>query len=76
MSTNNPELTVAQASALSFLQAGSRSLTELASAMRLNRLAVSSILRALERRGLAAYAPPLGDVDQWSRGNWYATEKR
>lgn len=63
-----------QKRALELLRKRSRSLTELAAAMNINRLVAASILRALERKGLAAYAPPLGNVDQWSRGNWYAKE--
>lgn len=67
-------LTESQSAALRLLRKQHRSLTELADAMRVNRLVMSSVLRALERRGLAMYAPPLGNVDQWSRGDWYAIE--
>jgi hypothetical protein len=63
-----------QERALDLLRKRSRSLTELACAMRINRLATSSVLRALERKGLVMYGPPLGNVDQWSRGDWYATQ--
>lgn len=69
------EMSAAQSLALTLLRIRSRSLTELANSMRTNRLVASSVLRALERRGLVAYAPPLGEVDQWSRGNWHTTEE-
>ena len=76
MPSNQSPPAPVQEQALILLRERGRSLTELSCAMGLNRLATSSVLRALERKGLAQYAPPTGDIDQWSRGNWYAKEKQ
>mgnify|MGYP001765744255 CR=1 FL=1 len=56
------------------LHRGSRSADEIAAALgyrpaRAGRLAVTSILRALERQGLVGRTPPR---DRWSATSWFA----